>query len=251
MKSTSSFRTQRHPPTPLRIPKSFQFICLFIHSLFAVVKTGATGPLIHVLDVCHLEAQWGGGGGGDNSTLGQSQLWCNAVPSRTFGLCCQLCITYISSDIPQRCGDDGQHCNLNTQTYRRVTESCSSAQSISQPLFTECEIRGTSKCFFSLTDSVCWISLLKKKKESQNSNLKHRRSSLDPLNLLLASWKKKEKSLNYLGITREMWAMRLLRKSALCCEFFVLFCAARISFFARIKSTEAPYFFFVSACYSS
>lgn len=91
----------------------------------------------------------------------------------------------------------------------------------------------------------------KKNKKSQNSNLKHRRSSLDPLNLLLASWKKKKKFELFRHNEREMWAMRLLRKSALCCESFVLFCAARISFFARIKSNRSTVFFFVSACYSS
>lgn len=131
MKSTSSFRTQRHPPTPLRIPESVQFICLFINSLFAVVEPNRGDWSI---DPCSgrlsFKSAVGGVGGGD-STLGQSQLWCNAVPSKTFGLCCQLCITYISSDIPfhWHCGDDGQHCNSNIQTCNWVVLKYSIHQS--------------------------------------------------------------------------------------------------------------------------
>lgn len=96
MKSTSSFRTQRHTPSP-RFPKSFQSIYLFIHSLFASSsRTEATDLLILIM-TCSLEA-WVV----DKWPMGQSELWCSVVPSKTFGLCCQICITYMSSNIPQR-----------------------------------------------------------------------------------------------------------------------------------------------------
>lgn len=46
------------PAHPLRIPKSFQFIYLFIKSLFAVVKPNRGDWSIDpYCDVCHLEAQ--------------------------------------------------------------------------------------------------------------------------------------------------------------------------------------------------